>query len=73
MAQKTVKSMSIGKSRLLRKGNLQTWIKAELLVEFEEEPTITDVREIINDIDAILKEEEVTENARWNASENKLR
>ena len=63
--------MTLGKSRLLRRGNLQTWIKAEILTEFEGEPSIDDVREIIRDIDEILKEEEVTENARWDGLKNK--
>ena len=71
MEKKTYKSMTLGKSRLLRRGNLQTWIKAEILTEFEGEPSIDDVREIIRDIDEILKEEEVTENARWDGLKNK--
>lgn len=63
--------MTLGKSRLLRRGNLQTWIKAEILTEFEGGPSIDDVREIIRDIDEILKEEEVSENARWDGLKNK--
>jgi len=70
---KSYKTLTIGKTRLLRRGNIQTWIKAELLTEFDSEPTLEDIADIITDIDTILIQEEETENVRWNATKNQHR
>ena len=67
------RTLTIGKSRLLRRGNLQTWVKAEVMGEFETDPTLDDVRDMITDIDTILNEEEVTENVRWNSLKDQPR
>ena len=67
------RTLTIGKSRLLRRGNLQTWVKAEVMGEFETDPTLEDVRDMITDIDTILNEEEVTENVRWNSLKDQPR
>lgn len=61
------KLIAVGKSRLLRRGSLQTWVKAEITGEFDTDPTIADIQEMIANISTILDEEEATENARWNA------
>ena len=60
-----VRTISIGKTRLVRSGNLQTWIKAESLVEFETEPTLEDIDEALLDINTILDKEEKEEVERW--------
>lgn len=67
------RTLTIGKSRLLRRGNLQTWVKAEVMGEFDIDPTLEDVRDMITDIDTILNEEEATENARWNSLKDQPR
>ena len=67
------RTLTIGKSRLLRRGNLQTWIKAEVMGEFDTDPTLDDVRDMITDIDTILNEEEVTENVRWSSLKDQPR
>ena len=67
------RTLTIGKSRLLRRGNLQTWVKAEVMGEFDNDPTLEDVRDMITDIDTILNEEEVTENVRWNSLKDQPR
>ena len=67
------RTLTIGKSRLLRRGNLQTWVKAEVMGEFDTDPTLDDVRDMITDIDTILNEEEVTENVRWNSLKDQPR
>ena len=67
------RTLTIGKSRLLRRGNLQTWVKAEVMGEFDSDPTLEDVRDMITDIDTILNEEEVTENVRWNSLKDQPR
>ena len=67
------RTLTIGKSRLLRRGNLQTWVKAEVMGEFDTDPTLEDVRDMITDIDTILNEEEVTENVRWNSLKDQPR
>ena len=67
------RTLTIGKSRLLRRGNLQTWVKAEVMGEFETDPTLDDVRDMITDIDTILNEEEVTENVRWSSLKDQPR
>ena len=67
------RTLTIGKSRLLRRGNLQTWVKAEVMGEFDTDPTLEDVRDMITDIDTILNEEEVTENDRWNSLKDQPR
>ena len=66
-------SITIGKSRLLRRGNLQTWVKAEITGEFESDPDLQDIADMIGDIDTILNEEESTENVRWNGIKNQQR
>ena len=67
------RTLTIGKSRLLRRGNLQTWVKAEVMGEFDSDPTLEDVRDMITDIDTVLNEEEVTENVRWNSLKDQPR
>ena len=67
------RTLVIGKSRLLRAGNLQTWLKAEVIVDFEIDPTEANVQEIIEGIDHILLKEEETENARWNEVKDQSR
>lgn len=67
------RTLTIGKSRLLRRGNLQTWVKAEVMGEFDSDPTLEDVRDMITDIDTILNEEEVTENVRWSSLKDQPR
>ena len=67
------RTLTIGKSRLLRRGNLQTWVKAEVMGEFDSDPTLDDVRDMITDIDTILNEEEVTENVRWSSLKDQPR
>ena len=67
------RTLTIGKSRLLRRGNLQTWVKAEVMGEFDSDPTLEDVIDMITDIDTILNEEEVTENVRWNSLKDQPR
>ena len=67
------RTLTIGKSRLLRRGNLQTWVKAEVMGEFDTDPTLDDVRDMITDIDTILNEEEVTENVRWSSLKDQPR
>ena len=71
---KRYKNLIVGKSRSLKKGKLETWIKAELMVEIDsEELTVEDVEETIADVDAILDKEEQSERERWNEIENKFR
>ena len=41
--------------------------------EFDIDPTLEDVRDMITDIDTILNEEEATENARWNSLKDQPR
>ena len=67
------RTLTIGKSRLLRRGNLQTWVKAEVMGEFDTDPTLEDVRDMITDIDTILNEEEATENVRWSSLKDQPR
>lgn len=67
------RTLTIGKSRLLRRGNLQTWVKAEVMGEFDSDPTLEDVIDMITDIDTILNEEEATENDRWNSLKDQPR
>ena len=67
------RTLTIGKSRLLRRGNLQTWVKAEVMGEFDSDPTLEDVIDMITDIDTILNEEEATENVRWNSLKDQPR
>lgn len=67
------RTLTIGKSRLLRRGNLQTWVKAEVTGEFDTDPALDDVRDMITDIDTILNEEEATENVRWSSLKDQPR
>jgi len=60
-----VKTITVGKTRLVRSKTLQTWIKAEATVECDGDPTIEEVEDMISDIDMILDKEEVTEHERW--------
>ena len=60
-----VRTISIGKTRLVRSGNLQTWIKAEIQTEFETAPTLEDIDEVLLDINTILDKEEKEEVERW--------
>lgn len=41
--------------------------------EFDTDPTLDDVRDMIMDIDTILNEEEVTENVRWSSLKDQPR
>ena len=65
--------MVIGKSRSLKQGKLETWLKAELLVEFDDVITEDDVVEVINDIDDILEMEEQSERRKWEVDKDKFR
>lgn len=67
-----VKTITVGKTRLVRSKTLQTWIKAEATVECDGDPTIEEVEEMIADIDMILDKEEVTEHARWDKIRNDI-
>ena len=41
--------------------------------EFDTDPTLEDVIDMITDIDTILNEEEVTENVRWSSLKDQPR
>ena len=70
---KRYKNLIIGKSRSLKQGKLETWIKAELLAEFDGEITEEDVVEVIEDIDKILEMEEQSERRKWENNKDKFR
>ena len=68
---KQTRSITLAKTRLVRRRKIQTWLKAEITTEYrDQEPTMDDVYEMISDIDAILITEEESEYARWNESKN---
>ena len=62
---KQTRAITLAKTRLIRRGKIQTWLKAEITTEFvDREPTMEDIHEVISDIDIILTAEEETEYAR---------
>ena len=65
--------LSIGKTRLVRRGSLQTWLKAEVQIDIDSKPTVEDIEEVVSDIDDILQLEENTEHARWDEIKNQSR
>ena len=65
--------LSIGKTRLVRRGSLQTWLKAEVQIDIDSKPTVEDIEEVVSDIDDILQLEENTEHARWDEIKNQQR
>lgn len=65
--------LSIGKTRLVRRGSLQTWLKAEVQIDIDSKPTVEDIEEVVSDIDDILQLEENTEHARWDETKNQQR
>lgn len=65
--------LSIGKTRLVRRGSLQTWLKAEVQIDIDSKPSVEDIEEVVSDIDDILQLEENTEHARWDEIKNQQR
>lgn len=65
--------LSIGKTRLVRRGSLQTWLKAEVQIDIDSKPSVEDIEEVVSDIDDILQLEENTEHARWDEIKNQSR
>lgn len=64
------KTLMVGKSRLIRRGKMETWIKADLVIEFEDEGLAicaSTVKEAINDIELTLEMEARREYERWDA------
>lgn len=58
------KSVILGKTRKVKMGRAECWIKADICVELEEGTTQIDaalVKEVISDIDGILEMEAATE------------
>ena len=65
--------LSVGKTRLVRRGSLQTWLKAEIQIDLDSKPSVEDIEEVVSDIDDILQLEENTEHARWDEIKSQQR
>lgn len=68
-----ISSVTVGKSRSVKRGKLECWVRAELTATFLESeiPTDQEITELLEEVERILNQQEELENARWNAAKNK--
>lgn len=70
-----LRTLTVGKSRSLKKGRLETWIKAEAQATFNEGEDLTEgsLLDLLATVEEVLSKQEEEENARWNCNkpENK--
>jgi hypothetical protein len=68
-----IQSITVGKSRSVKRGKLECWVRAELTATLlePEVPTDQEITELLEEVERILKQQEESENARWNAAKNK--
>lgn len=54
-------------------GKRETWIKTDVTQEFEVEPTLNDIKDMLGDIETILEMEEADERRYWAANKDQSR
>ena len=68
-----IQSITVGKSRSVRRGKLECWVRAELTATFleAEVPTDQEIEELLDEVERILIQQEEIEHARWDKVKNK--
>ena len=68
-----IQSMTVGKSRKLRRGRDETWLRCEVVADFSSQPSEEQVNELLSVVEETLQMEEHIELERWNAAQNQFR
>lgn len=68
-----IESMTVGKSRSLKRGRNETWIKCDVRASFDEPPTEEQVNELLSIVEDTLDLEEQIERERWDALKDQSR
>lgn len=68
-----IETITVGKSRSVKRGRQETWVKCSVRASFDEPPTETQVNELLSIVEETLDMEEALEHKRWNAAEDQFR
>lgn len=62
-----IETMTVGKSRSIKRGKLEVWVKCDISASFDEPPSEEQVNELLSIVEETLDMEESSERRRWNA------
>ena len=68
-----IETITVGKSRSLKRGRNEAWLKCSVRASFDEPPTESQVNELLSIVEETLDMEEDIERERWNAAEDQFR
>lgn len=68
-----IETITVGKSRSLKRGRSDAWLKCDVQASFDEPPTEAQVNELLSIVEETLEMEEALEHKRWNAAEDQFR
>ena len=66
-----IETITVGKSRSLKRGRSEAWLKCDVQASFDEPPTEAQVNELLSIVEETLDMEEDIERDRWNAAKDK--
>ena len=68
-----IESITVGKSRSVKRGKNEAWLKCSVRASFDEPPTEEQVNELLSVVEETLEMEEHIERQRWDAAKDQFR